>query len=49
MKISIEEISKELVEEILIRCHEVNEEIHEIINKLESDPLIVSGTKKAEP
>ncbi len=42
MKISIEEISKELGEEILIRCHEVDDEIHEIVNKLEShDPTIL--------
>ncbi|MGE7841080.1 hypothetical protein ACQKNX_09835 [Lysinibacillus sp. NPDC093712] len=38
MKISIEEISKELIEEILIRCHEVDEEILEIVNKLKTEP-----------
>ncbi len=43
MKISIEEISKELEEEILIRCHGVNDEIYEIINKLETDTLTVLG------
>lgn len=46
MKISIEEISKEQVEEILIRCHEVDDEIHEIINKLETENLIVLGHQK---
>lgn len=46
MKISIEEISKEQVEEILIRCHEVDEEIYEIINKLETENLIVLGYQK---
>lgn len=43
MKISIEEINKELVEEILIRCHEVDDEIYEIVNKLETENLIVLG------
>jgi DNA-binding LytR/AlgR family response regulator len=43
MKISIEEINKELVEEILIRCHEVNDEIYEMVNKLKTENLIVLG------
>ncbi len=43
MKISIEEINKELAEEILIRCHEVDDEINEIVNKLEIENLIVIG------
>ncbi|WP_231507637.1 LytTR family transcriptional regulator DNA-binding domain-containing protein [Bacillus sp. UNC41MFS5] len=43
MKISIEEINKELAEEILIRCHEVDDEIHEIVNKLKIGDLIVLG------
>ncbi|MFJ8248217.1 LytTR family DNA-binding domain-containing protein [Peribacillus asahii] len=43
MKISIEEISKELAEEILIRCHEVDDDIHEIVSKLEAETLIVLG------
>ena len=43
MKISIEEISKELGEEILIRCHEVDDEIHELVNKLKTENLIVIG------
>ncbi|MEH7386128.1 LytTR family DNA-binding domain-containing protein [Bacillus sp. JJ1521] len=43
MKISIEEINKELAEEILIRCHEVDEEIDEIVNKLKTEELIVLG------
>ncbi|MED4202715.1 LytTR family DNA-binding domain-containing protein [Neobacillus mesonae] len=43
MKISIEEISKELVEEILIRCHEVDDEIYEIVNKLETENLSLLG------
>lgn len=43
LKISIEEISQELEEEILIRCHEVNEEINEILNKLKSENPILLG------
>ncbi|MBT2659092.1 hypothetical protein J7E81_28370 [Bacillus sp. ISL-18] len=43
MKISIEEISKELGEEILIRCHEVDDEIYEIVNKLKTENLILLG------
>ncbi|MBS4175235.1 LytTR family DNA-binding domain-containing protein [Bacillus sp. FJAT-49736] len=43
MKISIEEISKELVEEILIRCHEVDEEIHEIVSKLKTETHTILG------
>lgn len=43
MKISIEEISRELEEEILIKCHEVDEEIHEIVSKLKTETLIILG------
>ncbi|NIK76673.1 DNA-binding LytR/AlgR family response regulator [Paenibacillus castaneae] len=43
MKVSIEEISKEKEEEILIRCHEVDDEIYEIVNKLETENLILIG------
>ncbi|WP_026574112.1 LytTR family DNA-binding domain-containing protein [Bacillus sp. UNC438CL73TsuS30] len=43
MKISIEEISKEIGEEILIRCHEVDDEIYEIVDKLKTEDLIVIG------
>lgn len=43
MKISIEEISKELIEEILIRCHEVDEEILEIVNKLKTETPLILG------
>lgn len=43
LKISIEEISRELEEEILIRCHEVDEEIHKIVSKLKTEPLIILG------
>jgi DNA-binding LytR/AlgR family response regulator len=43
MKISIEEINTELAEEIVIRCHEIDDEINEIVNKLESENLVVLG------
>ena len=43
MKISIEEISQELEEEILIRCHKVDDEIDDIINKLKTENLILLG------
>ncbi|MBS4196357.1 LytTR family DNA-binding domain-containing protein [Lederbergia citri] len=43
MKISIEEINKELEEEILIRCHEVDDEIYEVVNKLKTESLTLLG------
>jgi len=43
LKISIEEISLEQEEEILIRCHEVNEEIHGIVSTLKTETLIILG------
>lgn len=43
MKISIKEISKEMEEEILIKCHEVDEEIHDILDKLKTQDLIILG------
>ena len=43
MKVSIEEITKEREEEILIRCHEVDDEIKEIVNKLKMEDLIILG------
>ncbi|MGE7114364.1 LytTR family DNA-binding domain-containing protein [Lysinibacillus sp. NPDC047702] len=43
MKISIEEISQDLEEEIVIRCHKVDDEIDAIINKLKTENLILLG------
>lgn len=43
LKISIEEISQEEEEEIIIKCHEVDHEINEIINKLKTENLILLG------
>ncbi|EKN62396.1 response regulator receiver protein [Neobacillus bataviensis LMG 21833] len=45
MKISIEEISKERGEEILIRCHEIDDEIYEIVNKLKTEDLLLLGNQ----
>jgi len=43
LKISIEEINREQVEEIIIRCHEVDDEIDEIVNKLKTKDLFLLG------
>lgn len=43
LKISIEEINKELAEEIIIRCHEVDDEISEIVSKLKTEDLLLLG------
>ncbi|MFJ7950235.1 LytTR family DNA-binding domain-containing protein [Lysinibacillus sp. NPDC096418] len=48
MKISIEEISKEMKEEIIIRCHEVDDEIYELVNKLKTENLIILGHQNDE-
>lgn len=43
MKISIEEINRDLAEEILIRCHEVDDEVNEIIKRLKTDHHMIIG------
>lgn len=43
MKISIEKINKELGEEIIIRCHEIDDEVNEIVNKLKTDDFVLLG------
>lgn len=43
MKVSIEEISRELDEEIIIRCHEVNDDILKLLNKLKTEKAVVLG------
>lgn len=48
MKISVEKINKELTEEILIRCHEVDDDILEIVNKLKTKNLILIGYQNDE-
>jgi DNA-binding LytR/AlgR family response regulator len=41
MKVSIEEISVELNEEIIIRCHKVNDDILKLLNKLKTEKKAV--------
>jgi DNA-binding LytR/AlgR family response regulator len=48
MKISIEEINKELEEEILIKCHEVDDEVTAIVNKLSTDNDILLGYQNGQ-
>ncbi len=43
MKVSIEEISREHEEEIIIRCHEVNDEILQLLRKLKKDSTVLLG------
>lgn len=43
MKISIEEISKEFDEEIIIRCHEVNDDILKLLSKLKTEKAVILG------
>ncbi|MNW45645.1 putative HTH-type transcriptional regulator [compost metagenome] len=43
MKVSIEEISRDQNEEIIIRCHEVNDDILKLLNKLKSEPAMLLG------
>lgn len=43
IKISIELIDHTEEEEIRIRCRQVDEEIHEIVNKIKTEPLIILG------
>jgi len=41
MKVSIEEINREKDEEIIIRCHEVNDDVLKLLNKLRTDKVVV--------
>jgi DNA-binding LytR/AlgR family response regulator len=43
MKVSIEEISREQDEEIIIRCHEVNDDILKILNRLKAEKPMLLG------
>ncbi len=43
MKVSIEEISKDQQEEIIIRCHELNDEILKLLNKLKTESPVLLG------
>lgn len=48
MKISIEEIPKGEQEEIIIKCHEMNEEIMALLRRLKSSGEQLSGTLGTE-
>ncbi len=43
MKISIEEIGREREEEIVIRCHEIGDEVLRVINRLKSAEETIIG------
>ena len=43
MKVSIEEISREQDEQIIIRCHEVNDDILKLLNKLKTESAVLIG------
>jgi Response regulator of the LytR/AlgR family len=43
MKVSIEEISREQEEEIIIRCHEVNDDIVRLVNRLKTEKTVLLG------
>ena len=43
MKVSIEEISWEKDEEIIIKCHEMNDDILKLVNRLKTDSAVILG------
>lgn len=43
MKVLIEEVSHDRDEEIIIRCHEVNDEIIQLLTKLKSESTMLLG------
>ena len=43
MKVSIEEIRRELEEEIIIRCHEVTDDILRLLNRLKTEKSMLLG------
>lgn len=47
-KISITEIGKDQEEEVVIRCHEVNDEILSIVKKLKKNDNIILGSSGSE-
>ena len=47
-KITIEQIGRDRDEEIVIRCHELGDEVTAIINKLKKSETILLGTKDGE-
>ena len=47
-KISITEIGREQEEEIIIRCHEVNDEVLSIVQRLKKNENIILGNSGSE-
>lgn len=47
-KISITEIGKDQEEEVVIRCHEVNDEVLSIVQKLKKNDNIILGSSGSE-
>ncbi len=47
-KISITEIGKDQEEEVVIRCHEVNDEVLSIVKKLKKNDNIILGNSGSE-
>ncbi len=43
MRVSIEEIGREQEEEIIIRCHEVDEDILKLLNRLKKETAVLIG------
>lgn len=47
-KITITQIDKDENEEIIVRCHEINEEVLNIVEKLKKNQNILLGSKDSE-
>ncbi len=47
-KITITQIDKDENEEIIVRCHEINEEVLNIVEKLKKNQSILLGSKDSE-
>lgn len=47
-KISIKQISPPQEEEILVQCHEINEEVLSVVEKLKSDEAVVLASRDGE-
>lgn len=43
MKVSIEEVGKDMDEEIIIRCHEVNDDILKLVHRLKTEKTVILG------
>ena len=47
-KISIKQIDPPQEEEILVQCHEINEEVLSVVEKLKSDEAVVLASRDGE-